>query len=68
MNYVKYLDLINYGKQATVIIEILVHVINITFYGYWNVITKLRPRETLSLTQKWYYQTKEKFEIGQQVF
>ena len=30
MNYVKYLDLINHGKQATVFTESLVHALNIT--------------------------------------
>ena len=34
MNYVKYLDLINYGKQATIFTENLLHALNITFYGY----------------------------------
>ena len=35
MNYVKYMDLINYGKQtATVFTETLFHVLNITFYDY----------------------------------
>ena len=34
MNYVKYFDLINYGKQAAVLTETLVHALNITFYGY----------------------------------
>ena len=49
MNYVKYLDSINYEKEATVFTENLVYALNITFYGYWNVTTKLRSRETLSL-------------------
>ena len=49
MNYVKYLDLINYGKQATVFTETLVHALNINFYGYWNVTTKLKSWKTLSL-------------------
>ena len=49
MNYIKYLGLINYGKQAAAFTETLVHALNITFYGYWNVTTKLRSRETLSL-------------------
>ena len=31
MNYVKFLVLINYGKQAIVFTESLVHVLNITF-------------------------------------
>ena len=34
MNYAKYLDLINYGKQTTVFTETLVHALNITFYDY----------------------------------
>ena len=34
MNYVKYLDLINYGKQAAVFTENVVHALNITCYGY----------------------------------
>ena len=36
MNHIKYLDLINYGKQATttVFTETLVHALNITFYDY----------------------------------
>ena len=34
MNYIKYLDLINYEKQATVFTETLVDRLNITFYGY----------------------------------
>ena len=34
MNYVKYLDLINYGRQATVFTETLVHELSITFYDY----------------------------------
>ena len=50
INYVKGFDLINYGKQATVITETLVYALNITFYDYWNVTTKLRSRETLSLS------------------
>ena len=49
MNYIKYLDLINYEKQATVFTETLVDRLNITFYGYWNVKTKLISREALSL-------------------
>ena len=48
-NYVKYLDLINYGKQTTVFTKTLVHAVNTTFYGYWNVTIKLRLPETLSL-------------------
>ena len=35
------MDLINYGKQAAVFTETLVHALNITFYDYWNVTTKL---------------------------
>ena len=31
MNYIKYLDLINYGKQAIVFSESLVHALNINF-------------------------------------
>ena len=34
MDYVKYLDLINYRKQAVVFTDTLVHALNITFYGY----------------------------------
>ena len=34
MNYVKYLDLINYGKQVTVFTDTFFHVLNITFYDY----------------------------------
>ena len=34
MTYVKYMDLINYEKLATVFTETLVHALNITFYGY----------------------------------
>ena len=49
-NYVKYLDLINYGKQETVFTETLVHAVNITPYSYWNVTIKLRSPETLSLS------------------
>ena len=33
-NYVKHLELINYGKQATVFRKTLVHALNITFDGY----------------------------------
>ena len=49
-NYVKYLDLINYGKQETVFTETLVYAVNITSYSYWNVTIKLRSPETLSLS------------------
>ena len=49
VNYAKCLNLINYGKQATVFTETLVHALNITFCGYWNVTTKLISREMLSL-------------------
>ena len=34
MNYMKYLGLINYGKQAAAFTETLVHAVNKTFYGY----------------------------------
>ena len=49
MNYVKYLDWINYGKQATVFTETLFHALNITFYDYWNVTIKLRSQKMLAL-------------------
>ena len=49
MTYVKYLDLINYGKQATVFKETLIHALNVTSYDYWNVSTKLRLQKMLSL-------------------
>ena len=49
MNYLKYVDLIDYGKQAAVFTETLVDALNITFYGYWNVTTKVRLWEALSL-------------------
>ena len=34
MNYLKYVDLIDHGKQAAVFTETLVHALNITFYDY----------------------------------
>ena len=34
INYVKYLDPINYGKQTQVFTETLFHALNITFYDY----------------------------------
>ena len=40
MNYVKYLDLIDYGKQAAVFTVTLFHPLNITFHDYWNKITE----------------------------
>ena len=54
MNYVKYLDLINYGKQATatVFTETLVQALNITLSDYWYVTTKLRSQKMLSLNME----------------
>ena len=49
MKYGKFLDLINFGRKRTVFIETLVYALNIIFYGYWNVTTKITSRETLSL-------------------